>query len=243
MLQTYFQTDDKGVFLYAQQFASKPHRAVLDPVPNIPPGKLALWETALNPISDADWGNPGTGQWVLKDDHRKSDLYQTGDGSKYELEQEIEGLSYDGIGPVPAWLTLQERPSKHHNWVGDAWVLDEAAELEDAKIDKLRELDLARDQALVAGFTHNGNTYDSDAKSIQRINAIATLALMDPNFSTPYITKDNIIITLDAAAVGALGTAAAQHESSLVFQARALKDQVLAANDKATVEAIVWVAP
>src|SRR5690606_22388027 len=155
-------TDDKGVFLYAQQFASKPHRAALDPVPAIPPGKLAIWETLLHPITDADWGSPGTGQWVLKDDHRKSDLYQTADGSKYELEREVEGLSYDGIGPVPAWLTPQERPSKHHNWIDGAWVLDVAAELEDAKIDKLRELDLARDQALVAGFTHNGNTYDSN---------------------------------------------------------------------------------
>jgi|GEM_PF-518312 len=243
MLKIYQQTDHKGVYLYSQQFASKPYLAVSVAVPPVPPGKLAQWETTLNPVIDKNWGEEGTGQWVIKDDHRKADLYQTDDGSKYELEQEIEGQSYDGIGPVPAWLTLQERPSKHHNWVDGAWVLDVAAELEDAKIDKLREIDQDRDQALVAGFTHNGNTFDSDAKSIQRINAIATLALMDPNFSTPYITKDNNIITLDAAAVGALGTAAAQHESSLVFQARTLKDQVLDATDKAAVDAIVWVAP
>ncbi len=243
MLKTYHQTDDKGVYLYSQQYASKPHRAVLVPVPAIPEGKLAAWETTLHPVTDAGWGEEGTGQWVIKDDHRKADLYQTADGSKYELEQEVEGQAYDGIGPVPAWLTLQERPSKHHNWVYGAWVLDVAAELEDTKVDKLRELDQARDQALVAGFTHNGNTYDSDAKSIQRINAIATLALMDPNFTTPYITKDNTVVTLDAAAVGALGIAAAQHESSLVFQARTLKDQVLAASDKATVDAIIWSMP
>lgn len=243
MLKNYHQTDDKGVYLYTQQYSSKPHRAVSVPVPTVPTGKLAQWETSLHPVTDKNWGEEGTGQWVIKDDHRKADLYQTADGSKYELEQDIEGQAYDGIGPVPAWLTLQERPSKHHNWIDGAWVLDVAAELEDAKVNKLRELDQARDQALVAGFTHNGNTYDSDAKSIQRINAIATLALMDPNFSTPYITKDNNIITLDAAAVGALGTAAAQHESSLVFQARTLKDQVLTAMDKAAVEAIVWVAP
>lgn len=243
MLKTYHQTDDKGVYLYTQQYSSKPHRAVLAPVPTIPEGKLATWETALHPVTDGAWGEEGTGAWVIKDDHRKTDLYLTADGSKYELEQDVEGQTYDGIGPVPTWLTLQERPGKHYNWVNGAWVLDVAAELEDTKIDKLRELDEARDQALAAGFTHNGNTFDSDAKSIQRINAIATLALMDPNFSTPYITKDNTVVTLDAAAVGALGIAAAQHESSLVFQARTLKDQVLAASDKAAVEAIIWLMP
>jgi len=112
--------------------------------------------------------------------------------------------------------------------------------LEQYKQAKLVEIDRARDEALHGGFTLNDNVFDSDAKSIQRISAIATLAQMDNTFTTPYITKDNTTIQLDAEAIAELGMAAAAHEAAYVFLARELKDQVLAATTLAEVDAVVW---
>lgn len=111
---------------------------------------------------------------------------------------------------------------------------------EKAKQAKLAEIDKARDEALLQGFECDGVIYDSDHKSIQRISAIATLALMDQGFTTPYITKDNSTVMLDADAIAQLGQAAAEHEATLIFQARELKDQVLAATTQEQLDAIVW---
>lgn len=122
-------------------------------------------------------------------------------------------------------------------------IITAADKFERAKDAKKREIDQARDVALTAGFEYGGHLFDSDQKSIQRISAIATLSLMDPAFTTLYITQDNQTITLDAGAVAGLGAAAASHEAALVFQARALKDQAIAAQTQAELDAIVWPIP
>ncbi|VFR43412.1 hypothetical protein ANDA3_3077 [plant metagenome] len=119
-------------------------------------------------------------------------------------------------------------------------MVDAAARFSAAKDAKLRELDAARDDALAAGFSHQGVRYDSDPKSRQRIAALLSVSLADAGFSTPYITADNTVVTLGAVALAGLASAAAQHESTLVFQARALKDQVLVATTVEAIEQIAW---
>lgn len=114
---------------------------------------------------------------------------------------------------------------------------------EQAKAAKKAEIDQSRDAALAAGFEYEGHVFDSDSKSIQRISAIATLSLLDPTFTTPYITQDNQTITLDALAIAGLGAAAATHEAQHVFKARLLKDAVLAATNRAELDAIQWDEP
>lgn len=109
-----------------------------------------------------------------------------------------------------------------------------------AKEAKMREIDSLRDQALEGGFEFKGQIFDSDAKSIQRISAIATLSLLNPNFSTPYITHSNQTVILTAEDIKGLGEAAAAHEANLIFQARDLKDQVLAATTQEELDAINW---
>ena len=105
---------------------------------------------------------------------------------------------------------------------------------------KLQAIDRERDALLTAGFEYAGHRFDSDEKSIQRINAIATLALMNAGFETPYITQNNETITLTASDIAGLGAAAAAHEASYVFLARSLKDQVLAATTQEDLDAVVW---
>lgn len=231
------QVDERGIYLYTRERRGYGSRHVAVEPPSVPAGQLARWKSPHDPYADLAWRNDG--QWFVTEDHRGSDLY-TSDG-KYELGADYQGASYEGVGPVPGWLATSARPSTAHNLIDGLWVLDEAAALAAAKSEKLLQIDASRDQAIAAGFEHAGSRYDSDSKSIQRISAIATLALMDPEYSTPYITADNSIVTLDAEAIGALSIAAAQHESSLVFGARQLKDLVLAAQTVEEVAAVVWV--
>jgi len=68
------------------------------------------------------WGEETTGQWTIKEDNRKADLYSTTDGGKFEI-----GENYNGLGPVPAWLTTIPRPSALHTWVDGAWFADQSA--------------------------------------------------------------------------------------------------------------------
>jgi len=112
--------------------------------------------------------------------------------------------------------------------------------LDDHRAIQIRQINVAREAALIAGFAHGGHVYDSDAKSIQRIAGAVVLAMADASYTTDWITKDNAIVSLDAVAVIALGQAAAAHESGIVFRARQLKDQVLAAATRAEIEAITW---
>lgn len=103
---------------------------------------------------------------------------------------------------------------------------------EEARLSHMRGIDRDRDEALNAGFEWNGMMFDSDDKSIQRINAIATLLLIDPDFETDYITKDNAIIHLNPPDIKELALAAADHESRHVFEARRLKDSLIASNNQ-----------
>lgn len=242
MLTTY-QLDKDFVLVGAgepRQHAAKPHLSVLVEPPALEEKMTAKWQTELEPINP-EFGDPDTGEWVLEYDYRKADLYETATGEKYELgKEDPEGRTYDGVGELPAWLTDAERPSRHHKWENGGWVLDAAAELEAAKANKLLEIDAARDKDLKAGFEYDGHVYDSDDKSIQRINAIVTMSIANPDYSTPYITKNNDIVQLDAQGIAGLGAAAAAHESGLIFKARGLKDQVLEAKNAAEVTAIKW---
>jgi len=96
-----------------------------------------------------------------------------------------------------------------------------------AKEAQMRDIDAARDADLNAGFEWNGMMFDSDEKSIQRINGIVTLSLLNPAFETDYITQDNTIIHLSAGDIASLAEAAAAHEAYHVFKARQMKDSLL----------------
>lgn len=105
---------------------------------------------------------------------------------------------------------------------------------------KIAEIEQCRDTAIASGFDFNGTRFDSDAKSIQRINGAVTLSLLDPAFETDWITFDNSVVRLNAAQLAGLGAAAGQHEAAQIFRARQLKDQALAATTREQLAAITW---
>ncbi|GEM_PF-1906505 len=101
--------------------------------PPVGDGKVARWVTELK-LTDHRFGREGTGAWEMVLDYRHSELYTVGTGEQYTVgsELEIDGqmVSYDGIGDLPQWLTLQPRPSAFHDWIDGKWVEDEQKRLE-----------------------------------------------------------------------------------------------------------------
>lgn len=112
--------------------------------------------------------------------------------------------------------------------------------LDEQRARKVVEIEEARDAAIAGGFVFNNTRFDSDAKSIQRINGAVTLSLLNPVFETDWITFDNSVVRLNAAQLAGLGAAAGQHEATQIFRARQLKDQALAATTREQLAAITW---
>lgn len=98
----------------------------------------------------------------------------------------------------------------------------------------------------VTGVTHTGNAYQLDDASLTRITALATRAglavLGVPGVTWPadfvFIAADNSQVAFTAAQFLAFATAAADKVIALRMTFRALKDQILAAEDAADLEAI-----
>lgn len=64
------------------------------------------------------------GSWDSAPDFRKPALYVTRDGRSYTLNAVQDARAYDGIGPLPDWLTLIPRPNSWSIWNGSSWVED-----------------------------------------------------------------------------------------------------------------------
>lgn len=126
----YSQLGKNNEFLY--EYSNKGHLCVEGtPLKAADVGKIWVWNTKKNPVTDVDFGDDGTGTWQQKEDHRKDNLYNS-DG-KYSLESDYNGKSYNGIGAIPSWLTKTEKPSQFHNLVNGEWVEDTVAKTESEK--------------------------------------------------------------------------------------------------------------
>ncbi len=110
--------------------------------PNEPPavteGSVALYLDAAGAAARNWW----EGTWLVRADFRGAPLYRTADGAVYDYSG-----AYQGIGPLPADLTPQARPSAAHIWDGAAWQLDEALRASLHRADGLAERNIRMKQA------------------------------------------------------------------------------------------------
>lgn len=65
--------------------------------------------------------------WIEEEDHRHERLYHTSDGAMYPLGAQRGDETYNGIGPIPAWLrdeaawTARRRPWSAHG-AARSWI-------------------------------------------------------------------------------------------------------------------------
>lgn len=100
------------------------------------------------------------GSWSSIEDLRLVTLYLTTSGVPYTFGSNVDGHSYDGIGPCPDWLTQKPRPDIWSKWDGSGWVVDEAL--------KASELTHQRAQEKTARLNYAGQIISplQDAKSL-----------------------------------------------------------------------------
>lgn len=90
-------------------------------------------QLVLSPAPTSQHRLAPNGEWVM--DWRNTPLYRCDTGAVYDA---VAGSAFDGLGDLPAWLTVQPQPSSSYDWdaVAQGWVLNDArAELQ-AKVEQ-----------------------------------------------------------------------------------------------------------
>lgn len=227
-MQTVYQLDDQGLLLHEREAPTKGHLQVMVAPPEVPAGHIARWVTALHPVIDTKtYGDPGTGAWEVIEDHRKDELW-IDHGKPYTLGADADGQTYDGLGPVPAWLYDAEPPAPEPT-------LEEAQAAQLVLINASFE---AAAQALTAGYPEAERL----TWPIQQAEALAWAA--DENATTPYLDGLADARGITPAEMRALTLAQVQAfqaaSQQLVGTRQRLRDEINAAATVADVRAVVW---
>jgi len=103
----------------------------------------------------------------------------------------------------------------------------------------------ARDAAIAAGVTYNGNVYDSDATAQLRVTGAATMAQLaiasgNTAYSITWTLANNSIVTLTAQEVIAMAQAVGTNYQASFSKAQGLRGQITAATTQAQLDAVVW---
>ena len=102
--------------------------------------------------------------------------------------------------------------------------------LEGRKVEAQRRVTEWRDAQIDAGIEYNGHRYQTRPTDRENISGGVLRAMIDPAVIQTWITEDNQIVQLDAAAMIGLGQAVAAHKEQMTHQARVIKDAILAAS-------------
>lgn len=227
-MQTVYQLDDLGLLLYELQAPSKGHLQVLVAPPAVPAGHVARWVTALHPVIDTKtYGDPDTGAWEVIEGHRKDPLW-IAHGKPYALGEDADGQTYDGLGPVPAWLYADEPPAPEPT-------------LEEAQAAQLVLINVSFETAALA-LTAGYPEAERLTWPIQQAEALAWAA--DNAAATPYLDGLADARGITPAEMRALTLAQVQAfqaaSQQLVGTRQRLRDEINAAETVEDVRAVVW---
>lgn len=135
-----------------------------------------------------------------------------------------------------AWVNVGARPSKYHEWDGNAWVYN----LAHSQHDKWTEIKKAREDAEHGGFSVGTDTYDSDPVSQSRIQGAVINAMRDSTLTIDWTLADNTVKTLTASEILDVGDALAVHVTTQHEKARYFRAQIEAATTQTELDAILW---
>lgn len=165
--------------------------------------------------------------FAMLDDHRHDELW-VAHGQRYVIGEAHEGQTYDGLGPIPAWLYAEEPEAPEPT-------LEEAQAAQLAQINADFE---AAAQALTAGYPEAERL----TWPIQQSEALAWAA--DDNAPTPYLDGLAAARGITPAEMRSLTLAQVQAfqaaSQQLVGTRQRLRDEINAAATVAAVRAVVW---
>lgn len=123
-------------------------------------------------------------------------------------------------------------------------ILTAETDMEKAKRQKYMEIKRSRDQQEFSTFTFEGNTYDCNQISQQRIGQAAQGAMFAISVGAPFTQdwtlKDNSVVTFDAQQMIGVALAMGAHVSLAHERGRMLREQLEAALTVEDVAAVTW---
>jgi len=157
-------------------------------------------------------------------------------------------LVLDKLRPGAKWRMADSYDNLVATWEDETSIPSEdeleAAWLEIAKDKKKEKINLIRDSKEQSTFSCDGNIYDADSVSVQRISIAVqnafTAKITDTPFELEWTLADNTTVTLDADGMLGVSQALAVHSATVHSIARQLKEAVDAAATTEELEAIVW---
>jgi len=175
-----------------------------------------------------------------------------------EMQCQIDPLETKKAGKdiflIPANCTLiqplESKEGFNVVWDGNKWeyaeipqkqeIIERELTLEEVKQQKIMELKNTRDMKEIDVISYNGNTFDYDDKSRDRLS-IARQSLEDAGAGEIlWTTADNQSVTMTVEDFAGINTQAAIRSNALHVQYNQLRDNVLAAETKEEVNAIIW---
>ncbi len=191
-----------------------------------------LASQVLTPASvTAPWGTPATGQSVVTctDADIALAVPATGTPAAYWNGTQVVA-SPASPGNSYAW-----------DWPSKSWVLN----LTVGQLAAWARIRAARDAAINAGVTYNGNVYDSDAKAQLRVTGAATLAQLaiasgNTAYSITWTLQNNSTVSLTAQQIIAMAQAVGTNYQTQFAKGQTLRAQIMAATTQAQLDAVVW---
>ncbi|MDR2188761.1 MAG: hypothetical protein LBE62_12065 [Azonexus sp.] len=102
--KTYHQLDAYGCYVFSAEARAFPD----DPENyNIPGDAITIAPPIASSGSVARWTGSA---WEIVADHRRDTLYRIASGQTYSIGADAEGQSYNGLGPIPEWLSETPPP-------------------------------------------------------------------------------------------------------------------------------------
>lgn len=131
-----------------------------------------------------------------------------------------------------------QKPGEYHEFdlQTESWILD----LTQAREAKWNEIKLSRDQHEYSQVTYNGNVYDVDAVSQQRIQGAFTASQIDSSLVLTWTLADNTTVLLNAADIQGLASTVISHVNDCHAHARTLRTDIDNAQTLSEIESITW---
>lgn len=113
--------------------------------------------------------------------------------------------------------------------------------LDEVKAQKWEKIKQERDKTEQSGCPYMGGMLDSDSLSVQRINtAVQAAQVIGESFEVDWTMQDNTVIHMTYADVLGMPAALAVFSNELHMKARALREQINAAETAEDVAVVVW---
>jgi len=153
--------------------------------------------------------------------------------------QAIAGDAANLLATYPAGtIQVPIRPGADHHWQGGQWV-EVPAPLEELRVARLAALADKRWRVETGGVMVAGALVRTDATSQSKITGAVSLFDNDPELvSIDWEAQPGVWVTLDAASMRAIGIAVGRHVQACFSHARTLSGQIVAAEDKAALDAV-----